>query len=48
MVLFFTMRDSGAAESTIQDTGWNGGQLAWQLRILSIFANALSRPSPLA
>jgi hypothetical protein len=37
--------DSGAAESTIQDAGWNGGQPAWQLRILSICANALSLPS---
>lgn len=42
LLRFFVMRDSGAAESTIQDAGWNGGQPAWQLRTLSICANALS------
>jgi hypothetical protein len=45
---FFVVRDSGAAESTVQDAGWTGGQPAWQLRILSICANPLSPPSPLA
>jgi hypothetical protein len=43
--LLSVMGDSGAAESTIQDEGWNGGQPAWRLPVLSISANAPSPPA---
>src|SRR5260221_4578424 len=45
-IIIFASGDSGAAESTVQDTGWNGGQPVWQLRILLICANASSPLSP--